>query len=343
MRTFASDNNSGAHPRMLEAIAQANVGHARAYGDDDWTRRATERFRALLGREVEVFFVFNGTGANVLGLQAMTRPHHAVLCAEGAHIAVDECGAPERFTGCKLVTVPTPDGKLTPALLEPHVKGVGVEHHVQPRVVSVTQASELGTVYTQAELRALSAFCKARGLRLHMDGARLANAVAALGGDARAATEGVDALSFGGTKNGLLYGEAVVLFDPALAADFRFVRKQGMQLASKMRFVAAQFEAALEDGRWIATAAHANRMAQLLSALASRVPGVEIVQPTQANEVFARLPAAMIAPLQAERYFYVWDERERVVRWVCSWDTSEDDVRSFVAAMERLAGAPRLG
>lgn len=334
-RTFASDNNSGVHPRVLAALSAANEAHVRAYGDDPHTARLVERMRALFGRPVDVFPVFNGTGANVLGLAALLRPYDAVLCAEGAHIAVDECNAPERFIGAKLVTIATPDGKLTPELLAPHVKGVGVEHHAQPRVVSVTQCTELGTVYSAAELDALRRFCDARGLLLHMDGARLANAVAVLGSLADA-TRGVDVLSFGGTKNGAMAAEAVVFLREGLARDFRFVRKQGMQLASKMRFVSAQLLALLEDDLWLANARHANAMAALLAREAASVPGVRIVQPTQANEVFATLPREAIAPLQEAVWFYVWDEASDTVRWVCSWDTTEEDVRALVAALRRI-------
>lgn len=336
-RTFASDNNSGVHPKVLEAIAAANVGHARAYGDDEHTARAVAALRALLGENAHPFFVFNGTAANVLGLQALTKPYHAVLCAEGAHINVDECNAPERLLGCKLVDVATPDGKLTPSLLEPHVKGLGDQHHAQPRVVSITQSTELGTVYTPGEVRALADFAHARGMSLHMDGARLSNAAAGLGVSPRAVTgdAGVDVLSFGGTKNGLLAAEAVVLFDARLAEDFRFLRKQGMQLASKMRFVAAQFEAFLADDLWLQNARHANRMAQLLAREAAKVPGVEIAHPTEANAVFARLPRERIARVQEDVFFYTWDERAGIVRWVCSFDTTEDDVHRLVSALRR--------
>lgn len=334
-RTFASDNNSGIHPEVLAAIAAANEGHARAYGDDAWTARAVERIRATFG-DCDPFLVFNGTGANTLALSTMARPFDAVLCAEGAHIAVDECGAPERFAHTKLVPIATPDGKLTPALVAPHVKGVGSEHHAQPRIVSITQATELGTVYAPREVRALADFCHERGMLLHVDGARLANAVATLGGDARGAVDGVDVLSLGGTKNGAMSAEAVVFFRKDLGRDFKFVRKQGLQLTSKMRFAAAQMDALLADGLWLENARRANAMAKLLAALAAKVPGVEIVQPVQANEVFARLPRAAIAPLQDACYFYTWDETRDIVRWVCSFDTTEEDVRTFVAAMERI-------
>lgn len=339
-RGFASDNNAPVHPRVLDAIARVNVGHARAYGEDEHTARAVERFRALFApREVDVFLVLNGTGANVLGLSTMARPHDAILCAEGAHVATDEANAPERFLGCKLVTVPTPDGKLTPELLAPQVKGVGSFHHAQPRVVSVTQASELGTVYSRRELAALREFCDARGLLLHMDGARIANAAAALGSLADA-THGVDVLTFGGTKNGALAAEAVVFLRPGLCEHFLWTRKQGMQLASKMRYIAAQFDALIEDDLWLANARQANRMAALLSAEVAKL-GVAIAHPTQANEVFARMPRSATERLLEEGFFEVWDERTDLVRWVASWDTTEDDVRAWAEAIRRALGAPK--
>lgn len=334
MRGFASDNWSGVHPRVMEAMARANVDHAPAYGADEWTTRAVASIRRALARpDAEVFPVFNGTGANVLGISAMVRPWDAVLCAEGAHVLVDECNALERFAGVKLVPIAAPGGKLTPTLLAPHVKGQGVEHHPQPRVVTVTQATELGTVYQREELRALSTFCRERGLLLHMDGARLANAVAALGGDARAATEGVDILSLGGTKNGAMGAEAVVVLRPDLARDLKFVRKQGMQLASKMRFVSAQLDALFSDGLWLENARHANAMARLLAEEASKVPGVTFAQPVEANEVFARLPRDAVEACIAEVPFYRWDDA--TVRWVCSFGTTVDDVRRLVEALRR--------
>jgi len=338
VRTFASDNNSGAHPRVLEALARVNEGHARAYGEDEHTARVAQRLRTLLAApEADVFLVFNGTGANVLGLSALARPHDAVLCAEGAHVATDEANAPERFIGCKLVTVPTPDGKLSPQLLEPHVRGVGSFHHAQPRVISITQASELGTVYSRAELDALRAFCDRHSLFLHMDGARVGNAAVALG-SVLDAIHGVDVLSFGGTKNGALAAEAVVFLRPGLARDFAWTRKQGMQLASKMRFLAAQFDALLADDLWLSNARQANAAAALLAREAAKVEGVRIAFPTQANEVFARMPTKAAEALRREVAFEVWDEREELVRWVCSWDTTEEDVRAFV---DRLRKAMR--
>lgn len=333
MRSFASDNHAGAHPRVLEALAAANEGHAAAYGADPLTERAGGLIRSLFDEEVAVFFVFNGTGANVVSLAALARPYEGVICAEGAHVNVDECGAPERFAGCKLLPVPAPDGKLTPELVASRLGGRGDEHRVQPRVVSVSQASELGTVYAPAELAELAAFCHEEGLRLHVDGARLANAAAATGELPR----GADAISFGGTKNGLLYGEAVVV-RPELAAELPFVRKQATQLPSKARFVAAQFEALLADGLWLETARRANAAA---ARLAGAVRGaVELVQPVESNAVFARLPAEAVPPLQQVSPFYVWDEAAGVVRWMTAWDTTDEDVDAFAAAVRRaLAGA----
>jgi threonine aldolase len=342
VRSFASDNNAGVHPEILAAITAANDGHVRAYGDDPCTARAVEAFRAHFGPATEVFFVFNGTGANVLGIQALVRPHEAVICADLAHINVDECGAPERFTGCKLLGVPAPDGKLTPAAVEGRLRGIGDQHHVQPRVVSISQSSEYGTVYTPDEIRALADFAHAHGLLLHMDGARISNAAAALDLPLRAVTAdaGVDVLSFGGTKNGLLGGEAVVLFDPAHAERFRFIRKQGMQLSSKMRFVAAQFEALVGTDLWLRSARHANAMARRLGDGLRRIPGVTVTQSVDANAVFAILPRGRIPALQAEAFFYVWDETRDEVRLMASFDTTEDDVDRFVSAVARHAASP---
>jgi threonine aldolase len=340
-RGFASDNNSGIHPAVLAAITRANHGHCRGYGDDPFTAAATKKIKDLFRGNPEVFFVFNGTGANVLALSAMTEPHHAVLCSENAHIHQDECGAPERFTGCKLLTTPVPDGKLTPALLERLYRGVGDQHHVQPRVVAVSQSTELGTVYSPTELRNLADWAHKRAMFLYVDGARIANAAASLGLGLAAMLEdtGVDAFSFGGTKNGILLGEAVVFFRKDLADGFRFRRKQGMQLSSKMRFLACQFEALLENDLWLRNAAHANAMAQLLEKEMVDVPGVRITQRVQANGVFAVIPQAVREQLQRETFFYVWNEELGEVRWLTSWDTTEDDVRAFTGAARRLLGS----
>ena len=342
-RGFASDNNAGAHPEVLEAIARANTGHVRAYGDDPWTERGVARIREHFGGEVEAFFVFGGTGANVLGLESLAGPHEAVICSEYAHIEVDECGAPERYIGCKLLPVRNDDGKLTPELVASRIIGVGNEHHVQPRVVSIAQSTEYGTVYTPDEIRALAEFVHARGMYLHMDGARLANAAAGLGVGLRDVTigAGVDAVSFGGTKNGLVGGEAVIFRDPAHAAEFRFRRKQAMQLASKMRFIAAQFDAILSEDLWRRSAMHANRMATLLAELVRDIPGVHITQAVEANAIFATLPREAIAPLQEEFFFYVWNEERSEVRWMASFDTTEEDVEKFAAAIARALASPR--
>ena len=342
-RSFASDNNAGAHPQVLEAVARANVGHVRAYGNDPFTAAAAGRLRELMGERAEPFFVFGGTGANVLGLQTVMQPHEAVICSEFAHINVDECGAPERYVGCKLLGVSSSDGKLTPELVRSRIMGVGVEHHVQPRVVSVSQSTEYGTVYTPAELRALSDFAHAHGMLLHVDGARLANAAASLNVPLRAITvdTGVDVLSFGGTKNGLLGGEAVVFFNSEHARSFKFIRKQGMQLASKMRFVAAQFDALVSDDLWLRSARHANAMARRLEERVRAIPGVTITQPVEANALFAIVPRAAVPVLQDAFFFYVWDEVRSEVRWMASWDTTEDDVDEFAATIARALGSPR--
>lgn len=334
-RTFASDNWAGAHPEVLDAIARANAGHVPAYGNDPWTVEAHRLLTAHFGEGTQVHFAFNGTGTNVVGLQSLLRPHEAVICADTAHINVDECGAPERFLGSKLLTVPTPDGKLTPELASRRVTGVGDEHHVQARVVSITQSTELGTVYSQDEVVALADWAHGNGLLLHLDGARLANAAAALGVDfgAFGQAAGVDVVSFGGTKNGALGAEAVITFRPESETGLRFVRKQSMQLSSKMRFVAAQFVALLTDDLWLRSARHANAMALRLAMGATSVPGVELAYPVQANGVFAVLPVDVAAGMQADFPFYVWDQTTGVVRWMASFDTTEDDVDAFVARL----------
>ena len=336
MRGFASDNWAGAHPEVLAALARANEGHAEGYGHDELTRHVERRIAELLGApQAEVFLTFNGTGANVIGLQAALRPHHAVLCAEGAHIDADEGGAPERFTGAKLIPLPTNHGKLEPDTIAARAAwGRGVEHHVQPRVVSISQSTELGTVYAPEEVAAIAAVAREHDLVLHMDGARLANAVAALGVEPAAITTavGVDILTFGATKNGALFGEAVVAIDPDLAREMVYGRKQAMQLASKMRFLAAQFDALLDDDLWLRGARHANAMAARLADGLDGAPGVEIIHPVQANAIFARIERARIEPLQAVAPFYVWDEPTGVCRLMCAFDTEPQDVDAFVEA-----------
>src|SRR5499427_2979983 len=332
MRSFASDNNAGVHPEILEAIARVNQGHVVAYGDDPHTRSAVAKFEEHFGSGIDVFFAFNGTGANVLSLQALTRPYHAVLCSDYAHIYMDECGAPEKHTGCKLIPLPNQDGKITLDLVRGAYHGIGDQHHVQARVISITQSTEMGTVYQPGEIRELAEFAHERGMFLHIDGARIANAAVSLGQTLRQATRdlGVDVLSFGGTKNGILGGEAVVFFDRALSKDFLFLRKQGMQLASKMRFVAAQFEALLTNDLWKRSAEHANRMARVLEAEVRKIPQVRIVWTVEANGVFAQIPHAAIEKIKKQYFFYPWIEDAGIVRWMCSFDTTEDDIRDFV-------------
>lgn len=336
-RSFASDNNSGVHPEVLEALASANEGHVVAYGDDPYTARAVEVFRKHFGKRVEVFFVFGGTGANVLGLKAITQPYHAVVCADTAHINVDECGAPEKFTGCKLLDVHTTDGKITKEHVEPFLAHVGFEHHVQARVISISQATEMGTVYTPRELKVLSNFAHKHDLLLHMDGARIANAAASLNVDLRKFTTdvGVDVLSFGGAKNGMMFGEAVVFFDPKLAEGFKYLRKQGTHLPSKMRFISAQFEALLSGDLWQRNAEHSNRMAQLLAAELLKIPQITLTQKVESNGVFAIVPRKFVPVLQKKYFFYVWNEESSEVRFMTSFDTTEDDIRDFVRLVKR--------
>lgn len=337
-RGFGSDNHSGISPEILQAIADANVDHALAYGDDEWCLRAEELFRHHFGPQAKVYFVFNGTGANVLNIDAMCRSHHAVVCAETAHINVDECGAPQRVVGCRLLTVDTPDGKLTPELVRTRLHGFGFEHHSQPRAISISQPTELGTLYSLDEIRSLADLAHEHGMYLHVDGARLANAAVALGCSFKAMTTdlGVDCLSFGGTKNGMLMGESAVLLNPALDVDMRYRRKQMTQLCSKMRFMAAQFEAYLNTGLWRRNAEHSNRMAQLLLSELQGIDGIRVMYPVQVNSVFVQLPAEVWRQLQQEYFFYDWDEVNDVVRWMCSFDTTEDDILRFTAALRRL-------
>jgi threonine aldolase len=328
------------HPEVLEAIRRANDGPAAAYGDDPYTEMAVGKFREQFGADVAVFFVFNGTAANVLSLQALTRPFHAVLCPESSHIYTDECGAPEKFTGCKLIPLEAPDGKLTVEAVTHAYHGIGDQYHVQPRVISITQSTEMGTVYTPAEVEALARFAHERKMFLHMDGARISNAAAAQKLTLRQATRdlGVDVLSFGGTKNGLMGGEAVVFFRPELAEDFLFLRKQGMQLSSKMRYTSAQMAALLTGELWRRNAEHANRMARLLEDEIRKLPRVKIVFPVQANGVFVQIPREAIQKIQERYFFYVWIEEKSVVRWMCSFDTTEEDVREFARFVGTVVG-----
>jgi threonine aldolase len=340
MKSFGSDNHAPVHPDVLAAILAADSGDVPSYGDDPWTVRAEQLFKVHFGPDAVGYLVFNGTAANVLALESLARPHQAVICAESAHIHTDECGAPERYLGCKLLPAPAVDGKLTVDVVDRMVSGAGDQHHVQPGPLSITQSTELGTRYTLAELRELADWAHDRGLALHLDGARLANAAAGLGvslGEASAGC-GVDVLSFGATKNGGMGAEAVVFLGPAAAAGFPYRRKQGMQLASKMRYAAAQFVALLTDDLWLRNASHANSMATRLAAAVAAVPGVRITRPVEANAVFAIPPRSVIAPLQAKYPFYVWDEATGEVRWMTSFATTESDVDGFATALAELAG-----
>jgi threonine aldolase len=323
------------HPAVLEALARANSGHAFGYGHDERTRAAERLFVDHFGDDTRAFFVFNGTAANALSLRAACRRWEAVICAETAHLNVDECGAPESIAGVKLLTVSAEHGKLTPELVESRIERIGFEHAVQPRMVSISQSTELGTVYTQAEVRALADHAHANQLVLHVDGARLSNAAAALELSMRELTTelDVDILSFGGTKNGLLGAEAVVFLTPQFTEGFEYVRKQSMQLASKMRFLAAQFEALLTDELWLRSARHANAMAARLASAVRDVPGLSVTRPVETNVVFATLPPAATTELQKDFAFYVWDETTGEVRWMCSWDTTEEDVDTFAQAV----------
>ncbi|CAM5543441.1 MULTISPECIES: threonine aldolase family protein [Streptomyces] len=339
-RGFASDNYAGAHPEVMAALALANGGHQVAYGEDDYTEHLQSVVRSHFGGSAQAFPVFNGTGANVVALQALTDRWGAVICAESAHINVDECGAPERVGGLKLLTVPTPHGKLTPELIDREAYGWDDEHRAMPQVVSITQNTELGTVYTPDEIRAICDHAHERGMKVHLDGARIANAAAALDVPMRAFTNavGVDVLSYGGTKNGMLFGEAVIVLDPDTARHMKHLRKLSMQLASKMRFVSVQLEAMLAKDLWLRNARHANAMARRLAEAVETIDGVEIVHPVQANAVFARLPHDVGERLQKRFRFYFWDESAGEVRWMCSFDTQEADVDAFVAALREEMG-----
>ena len=342
-RSFASDNAAGVHPAVMEAIARANHGHALAYGNEAWTGRAVAGFRELFDAPIEVALTWGGTGANIVGLQCLLAPYQAVICTANAHIATDECGAPERFTGCKLIDLPTVDGKLTPEQIAAQLHGLGDEHHVQPKVVSITQSTELGTLYTADEIAAIAAVAHDHDMYVHLDGARIANATAALDGDVRAFTieAGVDVMTFGGTKAGMMYGEAVVFLNPALAGPARFVRKQAGQLPSKMRYVAAQFEALLADGLWIDLARCANERADLLYRATVDIAGVTIERAPAVNALFPILPAKATAALQEWSFFWPWDPSRNQVRWMTAWDTTEADVTAFADGVRSVVASTR--
>lgn len=338
MKAFASDNYSGVHPEIIEALVRANQDHQGSYGNDEFTARAIGLFKKHFGNTTEVFFVYNGTGANVLGLNALTQSFHSVLCSELAHINVDESTAPEKFTGCKLISIPTTNGKISPQQVEEKIQRLGDQHHPQARVISISQSTEYGTVYSINEVKALSAVAIKNNLYLHMDGARISNAAVSLSKEFKSFTcdAGVDILSFGGTKNGLMFGEAVLIFNPALAKDFHFYRKQGMQLHSKMRFISAQFEALLSNELWKRNALHSNRMARKLEEGLKTIPQIQITQSVEGNGVFAIFPQVIISELQKEIFFYVWNDRTSEVRLMCSFDTKEEEIEQFVGKIKEL-------
>jgi threonine aldolase len=322
----------------MNAMMEANIGHTVGYGDDIYTDRAKEKFYEHFGTDIDIYFVFIGTAANVLGLHAATRSWNAVICAETAHINVDECGAPEKFNGFKLLSVDTPNGKLTVDSIKQHMHGFGFEHHSQPKIISITQATEMGTVYTVDEIKTLSDFAHSNDMYLHMDGARIANAAVSLNLGFKEFTKdaGVDILSFGGTKNGMMYGEAIIFLNKELGKEFKYIRKQGMQLASKMRFISAQFEKYLSDNLWHQNASHSNKMAQLLESKIKEIPQIQITQKVEANGIFAIVPSRkVIEELMSEYFFYDWDETKNEVRWMCSFDTQEEDIINFVDLIKK--------
>lgn len=337
-RSFASDNFASVHPRIMQAMMDCNVGHQRAYGADEMTQEAVRLFQEQFDKDCDVFFVFNGTAANVLGLKTIAHSHQAVFCSNVAHINVDECGAPENYTGCKLIVLPEQNGKLSVEHIRPYLVDRGVQHRSQPKVISITQATELGTLYSPEEIKAIADFAHANGMLLHMDGARICNAAAALKLPLRALTRdlGVDLLSFGGTKNGMMFGEAVIFFDRSLSKEFAYIRKQGMQLASKMRYLSAQFIALLSDGLWLKNASHANAMAQLLyRRVQEELPDIVLTRQVEVNAVFALLPKVTISALQEHTFFWVWDDAKGEVRWMTSWDTQPEDIEQFISVLKQ--------
>lgn len=335
---FASDNNAGVHPLILKAIENANTGHVTGYGNDSYTQQAIELFKNEFGETTEVFFVFNGTGANVVGISSATQSFNSIICAETAHIQEDECGAPEKFSGCKLIPVPSEKGKITPEEIIKHLTGFEFEHHSQPKVISISQVTELGTVYLAEEIRALAELAHKHGMYLHMDGARIANAAVSLNLPFKAFTKdcGVDILSFGGTKNGMMMGEAVLFFNPEIAKNTKYIRKQGMQLYSKMRFTGAQFLAYFENNLWKDLATHANKMAKILESEIRKIPEIKITQRVDANGIFAIVPKNIIAPLQEKYFFYTWNEQRSEVRWMTSFDTTEEEIHDFADKIRQL-------
>jgi len=336
-RGFASDNNAGVHPDILKEIEKVNNGHVIGYGSDIYTEQAKQLFKEHLGRNAEVFFVFTGTAANVLSISGVVRSWNSIITAFTAHLEQDECGAPEKFTGCKVLTVDTPDGKISVEMVEKHIHGLDFEHHSQPKVISITQSTELGTVYSIQEIKKIADFAHARGMLLHMDGARIANAAVSLNRPFKDFTTdaGVDILSFGGTKNGMMSGEAVCFLTPGLSHDFKYIRKQGMQLASKMRFISAQFIAWFRDDLWKKCALHSNSMAGILAERLADISQVKITQKVESNGVFVIIPVETAEKVRQEYFFYPWDEKTSEYRLMTSWDTTEEDIDQFVKLLKK--------
>ncbi len=339
MKSFASDNWSGVCPEIMEVLQKVNnAGHVPAYGEleEDVTLSAINKFKEFFGKQAEVFFVYNGTAANVLGIQHLMRSYHAVVAAHTAHLNEDECGAPEKISGSKIYTIETGDGKIISEDIRPFLRSIGFQHHSQPKVISISQVTETGTVYSCEEIAALAGFAHDNNMFLHVDGARIANAAVALGVSFKEmiTDTGVDVLSFGGTKNGMMFGEAVVFLKPELAKDFEYSRKQGMQLHSKMRYIAAQFERYLTDDLWKKNAATANRMAKFLAEKLELIPQVKLSQEVRANGVFALFPVKVIPRLQNHYYFHIWNHDTNEVRLMCSWDTTKEDIEAFIKLLQ---------
>ena len=336
-RGFASDNNAGIHPDIIKEVIASNTGHAIGYGSDIYTEQALNIFKEQFGSTTETYFVFTGTAANVLGLSAVIRSWNSVIASSSAHLEQDECGAPEKLIGCKVLTVDTPDGKINPELLEKHMHGFDFEHHSQPKVISVTQATEMGTVYSPFEIRKIADFAHDRKMLLHMDGARIANAAVFLNLPFKAFTTdaGVDVLSFGGTKNGMMFGEAICFLKPGLSNDFKYIRKQGMQLASKMRFISAQYIAYFHNDLWKKCASHSNTMARILDKALQEIKGIRITQNVESNGVFVIMPSEVAEKMKNHYFFYPWNEKISEYRLMTSWDTTEEDIEDFVEILNK--------
>lgn len=336
-RGFASDNNAGVHPEILEELTKVNSGHALGYGNDKYTAEACNTFKQYFGEETETYFVFTGTAANVLGISAVSESWNSIITASTAHIETDECGAPEKLTGCKVIAVECEDGKITPELVSRHLHGFGFEHHAQPRIISITQSTEMGTVYSPQEISRLADLAHGNNMLLHMDGARIANAAVSLGMAFKAFTTdaGVDVLSFGGTKNGMMFGEAICFLRLGLAPHFKYIRKQGMQLASKMRFISAQFNAYFRNDLWLKSARHANKMAQIMYEQLKNVKGLTVTQKVQSNGIFVIMPSAVAEKLKQSYFFYTWNEQLNEYRLMTSWDTQEEDIYEFTDLLRK--------